>query len=173
LSLPPQIVRTFAEYAQGHQFLENSLGYPGLVDRARDRIRLRVWRYPSFEPHSSWSMIEAKSGLFLRRVIWEQRRDFTYGSETPFERPVYDKLCLDLENIEVTPFEAFEGIGLDGTRYGIERFSSFTSSKISWWESPPPGWTALQRWHQKAIEIFDSVLPMSTAGMEGASERPR
>ena len=105
-------------------------------------------------------------------MVWEQRRDFTYGSETPFEKLAYDKLCLDLENIHVAPFEAVEGIGLDGTWYGIERFSSFTSSKISWWQSPPPGWMALKRWHQQATEIFESVLPRSTTSIEAPSERP-
>jgi len=133
---------------------------------------LRVWRYPSFKPQCSWAIVEAKDELFLRRVVRDPFRGFTYGSETPFDKSVYDKLSAELENIQIAPFESAEGIGLDGTSHGIERVSFRVSLRISWWESPPSGWAALQGWHQKATQIFDSALPMSTVGIEYQSDWP-
>jgi len=171
LKLPPQILRTLSNDAEARYLLENPLDYPGLVTRPRSKVLLRVWRYPSFEPQCSWAIIEAEDELFLRRVI--RGPSGTYGSETPFEKPAYDNLATDLGNIQVTPFEADESLGLDGTWYGIERVSSHITATIRWWGCPPSKWPALERWHQKSTEIFDSVLPMSTVDIEAPSGRPR
>ena len=155
--------------------LENPVAYPGLISRKWSKVLLRVWLYPSFKPYCSWAIIHAERELFLRRVVWDQVRPvgvsagavpYTYGSETLFERMAYDKLSSDLATIRLAPFHVDGQFGLDGTRYGIEITRSALSTKLSWWETPPASWADLRQWHQQTVELFESILPLSTAGLE-------
>ena len=54
------------------QVLESPESYPSLTERPFARTLLRIWRYPSFEPYSSWALIQASSQVFLRRVTWDK-----------------------------------------------------------------------------------------------------
>jgi hypothetical protein len=60
-------------FGQAHALLDHPETYSGLAPHRDARRLLRLWRYPSFEPYCSWAVIEARSGLFLRRVVWDQR----------------------------------------------------------------------------------------------------
>lgn len=147
--------------------LESPESYPGLTKRSFARTLLRLWRYPSFEPYSSWALIEASSQMFLRRVTWDKSKisvtPVTYGSEAPIEALAYEGLLSRLREIQLPPFIAVATLGIDGTSYGIEIGAFFgRSARLSWWETPPPEWAALGTWHSEAVEKFDGLLPART-----------
>ena len=155
------------QYLKGLQLLESPASYPSLGERPYARTLVRLWRYPSFEPYSSWALIEAKSQVFLRRVTWDKSQwlDFTpvtFGSEVLIEAPAYEGLLSRLREIQLPPFINFNRLGLDGVTYGIEISVFGLSARLSWWDTPPPEWAALGTWHAEAIEKFDGLLPTST-----------
>ncbi len=147
--------------------LEHPERYPGLAERKLPRVLLRIWCYPSFDPYRSWAAIQAREGLFLRRIVWDQGRTgrlkpTTYGSEVPLEHSVFDELVADLQAIELPPFLAVSTIGLDGTSYGVETGSYMLSARLAWWQTPPEAWEPLRNWHARASALFDSLLPTAT-----------
>lgn len=150
------------------QMLESPESYPGLAERRFARTLVRIWRYPSFGPYSSWTLIQVKSQMFLRRVIWD-RSDMlaitpvTFGSEAQIEAPAYEGLLLRLREMQLSPFITVARLGLDGTTYGIETSVFGLAARLSWWETPPPEWAALGTWHAEAVETFAGLLPASTA----------
>jgi hypothetical protein len=149
------------------ELLEHPEAYPGLVERKFARVRLRLWRYPSFEPLRSWAVLQAKKALFLRRIVWDQGRTeglkpTTYGSEVPLEKPVLDMLLAELQAVELPPFLPVSSIGLDGTTYGVEAGSYMLSARLTWWEAPPKAWEPLRDWHMRTAALFDSLLPLAT-----------
>ena len=149
------------------QVLESPESYPSLTERPFARTLLRIWRYPSFEPYSSWALIQASSQMFLRRVTWGKSdvlaiTPVTFGSEAPIEAPAYEGLLLRLREIQLPPFITVSRLGLDGISYGIETSAFGLSARLSWWETPPPQWAALETWHAEAVEKFDGLLPAST-----------
>jgi hypothetical protein len=149
------------------QLLESPASYPGLAERPNARILVRLWRYPSFEPYSSWALIESKSQVFLRRVTWDKSQWLfttpdTFGSEVLIEAPAYEGLLSRLREIQLPPFINLASLGIDGITYGIEINLFGLSTRLSWWNTPPPEWAALGTWHAEAIEKFDGLLPAST-----------
>jgi hypothetical protein len=159
---------------KGREFLEPPENYPGLVERARASVCLRVWLYPSFEPQRSWAVIRAKEGLFLRRIVWDQQRrggglrpPDTYGSETPLANSVFDMLQAELQAIELPPFLPVPTIGVDGTSYGVETGSYMPSARLAWWHTLPEAWGPLRNWHARAAALFDSLLPPATPDCSG------
>ncbi|WP_152613568.1 hypothetical protein [Inquilinus limosus] len=97
--------------------LDRAEAYPGLVEHRNARQLLRLWRYPSFEPWCSWTVIEARSGLFLRRVIWDQHdrsgmpQPVTYGCEAPLPPEVIGPVLGDLAAIRLVPFPTASASG--------------------------------------------------------------
>jgi len=155
------------QYLKGLQVLESPESYPSLAERAYASTLVRLWRYPSFEPYSSWALIEAKSQVFLRRVTWDKSQwlditPVTFGSEVLIEAPAYEGLLSRLREIQLPPFINFNHLGLDGITYGIEISVFGLSASLSWWNTPTPEWAALGTWHAEAIEKFDGLLPTST-----------
>jgi hypothetical protein len=156
------------QYLKAMQMLEAPERYPGLAERPYARTLLRLWRYPSFEPYSSWALIETKSQVFLRRVTWDQTHvlgmPVTFGSEAPIEAqaPAYEELLARLRDIQLPPFIKVATCGIDGTSYGVEIGAFGLSARLSWWETPPPEWAALVSWHAETVEKFDGLLPAST-----------
>jgi hypothetical protein len=155
------------QYEKALRLLESPASYPGLAERARARVSLRIWRYPSFEPCSSWALVEASKSVFLRRVTWDQRHPLstepvTYGSEVPIKPHLYEPLLAQLRSIQLPPFIAVATLGIDGTSYGVEIGAFGLSARLSWWETPPREWAALHSWHADAVARFDALLPAST-----------
>lgn len=154
-------------FEKARRLLEAPGSYPGLAERPHAHVSLRIWRYPSFSPWSSWAIIEASKEMFVRRVTWDQSllsiEPVTYGSEAPIELSHLEPLLAELKNIELPPFMSVPTVGIDGTTYGIEIGVFRLSARLSWWETPPAEWAALHRWHAEAIARFDALLPESTA----------
>ena len=158
-----------AEHA-GLHLLEHPAEYPGLALLMPPRVLLRVWRYPSFEPWCSWAVLEADGSLFLRRIAWDHRRlvisdPITYGSEVLIERSTFDSLSSELHDIELMPFAPVSTLGIDGTTYGVEVGDFGVSARLSWWASPPADWVPVQEWHERAVALFESLLPAQTTSL--------
>jgi hypothetical protein len=153
---------------QAHALLDHPETYPGLVQHRGARRLLRLWRYPSFEPHCSWAVIEARSGLFLRRVVWDQRRQdpepVTYGSETVLRHEELAAVLAELAAIRLAPFPTMRILGLDGTGYGVEQGDGFRSARLDWSDlRHPEDWAPLHRWHERTAARFDALLPSRSA----------
>jgi hypothetical protein len=158
-------------FDRGRQILEHPELYPGLPQREYARVILRTWRYPSFEPYFSWAVVQAKGELFLRRVVWDQRRrdvpePITFGSEVPLDSKEYSLLLDELQVIKVPPFLSVSTVGLDGTSYGVESGSYMLSARLAWWEAAPAAWAPLQQWHERAASAFESLLPLATTSIK-------
>jgi len=153
---------------QAHALLDHPETYPGLVQHRDARRLLRLWRYPSFEPYCSWAVIEARSGLFLRRVIWDQRRHdpepVTYGSEAVLRQEEYAAVLAELAAIKLAPFPTIRILGLDGTGYGVEQGDGFRSARLEWCDlHHPEDWAPLHQWHERTAARFDALLPARSA----------
>lgn len=149
--------------------LENPLRYPGLPRKKSPKVLLRVWRYPAFEPHCSWTVIEDKKQYFLRRVVWDQRTGGIspdakkmYGAEAQLDESVLDALQEGLWAITLPAFILVNTVGIDGVSNGIEVGNYMASARFSWWCDPPTEWAPLQAWHNEAIQVFERLLPSST-----------
>lgn len=150
---------------RAYALLDRPEVHPGLVRRWPARQLLRLWRYPSFEPFRSWAVIEVKSGLFLRRVVWNrldgsaEPQPVTYGFEAPLGQrdvaPVLDELAA----VRLVPFPARGFLGLDGTRFGVEQSNGLRSARLDWWDVHPEDWKPLHQWHERMTARFDSLLP--------------
>ena len=155
-------------FGQAHALLDHPETYPGLVQHRDARRLLRLWRYPSFEPYCSWAVIEARSGLCLRRVVWDQRRQdpepVTYGSETVLRPEELAAVLAELAAIRLAPFPVMRILGLDGTGYGVEQGDRSGSARLEWWDlRHPEDWAPLHRWHERTAARFDALLPARSA----------
>lgn len=164
-------MRSHEQYLKAMQMLESPESYPGLTERPHARTLLRIWRYPSFEPYSSWALIEARSQVFLRRVTWDKSELLaitpdTFGCEAPVEAQAYEGLLARLREIQLPSFISEVRLGIDGVTYGVEVAAFGLSARFSWWNTPPPQWAALESWHSEAIETFDGLLPVSTPSID-------
>src|SRR5262245_14115834 len=107
------------------RLLERPLDYPGLVKRRGASQAVRIWRSPSFDPESSWAMIEDKDEWYVRRVVYVQRaagREIwhdTFASEGRLAEALALSLIRDLREIRIDAFVERSGLGLDGARYGV------------------------------------------------------
>lgn len=156
------------QYEEALKYLESPASYPGLAIRPRAQTLLRIWRFPSFQPWSSWALLEELEQVFLRRVTWDKRHPAsltpaTYGSEVLVESATYEPLLSRLRAVQVLPFIPVSTFGIDGTLCGIEIGAVFdVSARLIWWETPPAEWSELHSWHLAAVREFDALLPAST-----------
>ena len=158
------------QFEKALRILESSASYPGLPQYRHSCVSLRIWEYPSFQPYSSWAIIEASKQMFLRRVTWHHIpsiEPITFGSEVPIEPTQLEPLLAQLKSIQIPPFIRVPTVGIDGTTYGIEIRSFRVSARLSWWETPPAEWAALQSWHAQAVATFEALLPASTPSVSG------
>jgi hypothetical protein len=106
---------------EARRLLERPLEYPGLVER-RSRV-VRIWRSPSFDPESSWTIIEDKGEWYVRRVVYVQQaaadgfRHDTFASEGRLAEGLALSLIRDLRAIRIEPFLPLGGLGLDSVSY--------------------------------------------------------
>jgi hypothetical protein len=154
------------------RLLERPLDYPGLVQRRGANQEVRIWRAPSFDPESSWTIIADKSEWFVRRVVYVRRSAAgeiwhdTFASEARLAEPVALSVVRDLRAICIVPFVKLSGLGLDGTAYGIETGSFMAQVRLSWWGKAPEEWGALRSWYAATIGVLESQLPPSTTPLQ-------
>jgi hypothetical protein len=138
--------------------------FPLLQKLSRVEVRVRLWTYPSFDEWKSWTVIQADQGLLLRRLTWTQSRvpvssPITTGAEALFPEEGWKQLESELEAQTIRPITKLSGIVLDGTWYGLACKSYQSSIEMQWQNQPPAEWKAVYGWWQKAVTIFDDLLP--------------
>jgi hypothetical protein len=157
---------------EARRLLERPLDYPGLVQRRDASQAVRIWREPSFDPESSWTIIADKGGYFVRRVIHVRRSlageiwHDTFASEASLDEPVALSLIHDLCAIRIVPFVKRTRFGVDGVTYGVEAADSMLQVRFSWWDKAPEEWGALRSWFGTAIRVLEAQLPASPTPLQ-------
>ena len=153
-------------HQQALDILSHPHNYPGLPEHRQPAI-LRIWEYPSFAPYVSWAIFRSKKECAVRRITWAQSKTIapqpvTYGAEAAIEESALNKLLNELAKIQLPPFLDVPTLGIDGASYGVEIGSFGASARLCWWNKLPQEWAALQQWHERAVQQFESLLPART-----------
>jgi hypothetical protein len=148
--------------------LEHPESYPALPSRPSSRLRILIWKYPSFEPFASWALMADKQATFVRRVVWDPTKDnmlepVTYGAESPIEASVADQVLTELSALTLPLYVQATGIGLDGTRCGVEVGDHMSKARFAWWEEEPLAWEPLRKWHERTLVLLEARLPHRSA----------
>jgi hypothetical protein len=141
--------------------------YPGLLPVPEAEMRL--WIYPSFAPYASWSVHRAMSRIIVRRVVAQPRISpleagtgmQSYASEADVaESEVSATLasfeCLDLVALARHPPQ---GLGIDGTVFGIQRGCGPSAQVLEWWSVFPPALSSIAEWHRITRRLLNGFLP--------------
>lgn len=147
---------------------------------------LRLWIYPSFEPHQVWFFSEPDFKTInpktfrIIKAVWDRNEDYKrlsnpfkglregFGSEPKIEvssieieREFFENLFNDLQTI---PFPAFanyrKSIGIDGVRSGIETFDFTHRTTISWWSIYPTEWQKIVDWFEKTVDSIEKKFKL-------------
>lgn len=175
---------------EGICFLESPENYPTLKEMKNAESIFRIWRYHSLSVCSSWLLYKQTEDFFVRRLEWDRTKDnlyfgdskpTIYGSETEISKEQSEAIIEKLKSTAIQPFLISDLVGIDGTTYGIEaKFENLKSKyllredfaiKFSWWHKPIENWKPLADWLDETSDIFDSLLPASTAKMIEAEFR--
>lgn len=153
-----------SDVEQAKFVLEQAEHFELLPKHSNMRVLARVWIYPTFAPWMSWTVLSARSGFYVRRIIWDQSRQNTatfsfFGSEGHLQKEVWTSLASELDQLVIQPFVAVNGLHIDGTIFGVERISDCITAKLSWWGDPPSSWEAVAHWHTTTIKAFQLLLP--------------
>jgi hypothetical protein len=147
---------------------------------------LRVWHYPAFHTHTSWSVFarrrpsDRETVYLLRVASWDRPDDARRFSDPLYglserHRPLPSVSAHDyqlttaefeaefdgLRQVSMTPF-AQHPIGIDGEVYGIQT----QRLRFDWWCDGPSGWTELVSKIMRLIDYFRS------ATSEGSPQTP-
>jgi hypothetical protein len=137
---------------------------------------LRVWHYPAFDAHRSWTVFEARRsddpGPLVREVTaippgWsgfplplEEVRMKVSPPQTIFTRdarvPAEELRArlADGQRILVAPFAPIARIVLDGETSGIEILDSPDRARFQWWCEGTPEWRELVAWATDLRNFF-------------------
>ncbi len=147
---------------------------------------LRVWHYPAFRTHTSWSVFtrrrptDREPAYLLRVASWDMpddaRRfhDPLYGlserlrplpsvtaQDYQLSTTAFEERFAALRQVSMSPF-AQHPIGIDGEVYGVQT----QRLRFDWWCEAPSGWTELERQIMELIDYF------STATSGDSSQTP-
>ncbi len=142
---------------------------------------LRLWIYPSFEPHKMWIFYEPDfrtiqpKTLIVRQVVWDRNDDGQrlndplkglkegFHTEPTFEiksieitKENFNKMFDELQNIQFPAFANYKkSIGIDGVRCGIETYDFTHHTNIYWWSVYPKEWQNLVNWFNEAKHFLE------------------
>lgn len=125
---------------------------------------LRVWYYPAFFVHTSWTVFDppdpARTRL-VRQVQWDRPHDLLRfsdpleGVKQGFQAPptvsVRDARVVDttlrrhlaeLRRLPIPVAGLAAPIGLDGEVFGLQCYGSFLATHLQWWGEGPHAWSA-------------------------------
>jgi hypothetical protein len=158
--------------------LDTPASYPLLAPLGRlDRVPVSLGFFPSFEPYRTWALVQRQDGWFVRRVVWNRVGDYArgninapalFGSEAKLPTEEARTLTEKLSSLTV-PLALPKRFGLDGTTSTLAIDNLFDAFTLEWWESGPPGWEGVARWHAEAVEFFEAHLPTTTFDAERRS----
>ncbi len=128
-------------------------------------VTLRLWHYPAFFNHVSWSIFEPlrdehdKRQPLVREVVWDRAHDLVRfsdpleGVRQGFHSPPtlhvrdavvspreYQQLLRDIATHPVPLVQFQPVIGLDGEDFGIVAEVGFNSARAEWWGDGPTQW---------------------------------
>lgn len=154
------------------EVLLNPERFPSLHKRTDFHRQLCVWRLPSFEPHSSWSLFVAdrSKDYVVRRLEHDPRRGLPsnridphiFGAEAPVREAAGLKIIATFEGLSVPPFRRPGWVGLDGTYFGVHFGNNWQGTRINWWSRPSEDWSPLIATFNALIQQFEEILPAST-----------
>lgn len=155
---------------KAYRLLEYPEIYPGLMARREVDRKLVLFRYPSFEVSTSWSLFRANKDSWVRRIEWDPSKQIssddieacTYGCEAPCSTELSESVLSSLSSIKFAPFEQPELMGTDGTIYGIKTGNHWLSCSLRWWHLPQDDWQPLAQWFETTVISFEKILPEST-----------
>lgn len=159
---------------EARRLLKNPLDHPGLVKRPRASLKVRLWRSPSFDPESSWTILADGDGWFVRRIVYAPRFEagirwrHTYGAEGRMQAKAATALLQDLYAIRLPPFVEIKTMGVDGVRHGVEAGAFLNHVSLSWWGEAPEGWGPLRDWCDVAVRELEANLPPCTIPLQVA-----
>ncbi|MCB9682115.1 MAG: hypothetical protein H6733_11675 [Alphaproteobacteria bacterium] len=140
-------------------------GLPPLADAARLGA---TWRWPSFSPWQSWTLLRRRGAFEVRRRTWVQpqgplRPARCFVAMGRVEASVAAALVesFDASWLRLDPQAASWGI--DGTTCGVlVPDAQGTFSQLSWWSQPPEAWAPIVTWHDRATAALERFLPSGT-----------
>lgn len=162
---------TAQQDAKAYRLLEYPEIYPGLVARRELDRKLLLFRYPSFEVSTSWSLFGADKECWIRRIEWDRSKwfpsedaePFTYGCEVACSTEFSENILSSLSSIKICPFIQPELTGLDGVIHGIKTGNYWFSCSLRWWSLPKDDWQPLAQWFENTVNSFEEILPESTS----------
>ena len=150
--------------------LDECLVYQGLKLLKRPIRHLSIYRLPSFDPSSSWTLFKDEGAWHVRRIVLATVQEgpgwaaHSYGADGLLEEEAALGLLKELSSLSVSAFETHSAtIGIDGMRTrvkvwrGVERHMA-----LDWWGAAPERWTPLRDFVHQAIETMEAALPSST-----------
>jgi len=154
--------------AKAQRLLEHPKDLP-----PRDTIRrygsvLRLWHYPAYGPHTSWTILQpgrkmpAGAPPLAREITWDRLSDNQRMSAEPYQLEprlsMRDTLLpkdelsrlLDIGRELSVPIVVFsQTVGLDGEYFGLETYETSPFVKAQWWCQGPTEWRHFTDWfHQ-------------------------
>lgn len=164
------MITTAKQNEKAYQLLEYPEIYPGLLARRKFDRKLLLFRYPSFDVSTSWSLFRTDKEFWVRRIEWDRSKWFpsedaepyTYGCEVSCSTELSANILSSLSSIKISPFEQPGLIGLDGIIHGIETGNHWLSCTLRWWYLPKDDWRPLAQWFEKTVSSFEQILPEST-----------
>ena len=146
--------------------------FPSLPKRSEYDRLICLWRIPSFEPHSSWSLYRERktNEHFVRRLEHDPHRGLpanisaphVFGSEAPISAELATKIVEQFEGLTVPMFRRPAWAGMDGVSFGVHIGNFWQSTTVNWWSSFSPEWKPLNELFQEIVVQLDSLLPAST-----------
>lgn len=129
------------------------------------RPLIRLWHYPAFFAHTSWTVFEPldeeSRTRLVRQVRWDRPRDLLrfsdplegvkQGLHAPPSVSVRDVRVGDnvlrgylheLSGLPIPVVGIETPIGLDGETFGLQLYGHFLAAQLQWWGEGPPAWSA-------------------------------
>jgi hypothetical protein len=154
--------------------LGNSLGYPGLATLKWALPHFTIFRLPSFDPSSSWTLIETNSDWRVRRIVLAQVSEMgvwnahTFGAEGFLSEATAIELLENLSALSIPLFDTrADSIGLDGMTCGLRlQKASKLEASFFWWGTALEGCAEVREFVARAIETFEAALPASSHALQ-------
>ena len=152
---------------------QNPEKFESLPKREEHYRLLCLWRIPSFEALSSWSLYETKSqnDFILRRLEYDYHKHTLINNENPDiigSEAIIDSVQLKnilkaFVELKIPIFHQNDRVTiLDGTSYGIEFGNWWQKTIVHWQESVNKEWYPLMELFNNTIKLMDHYLPKST-----------
>jgi hypothetical protein len=165
--------------AQAFRLLEQAEELEPRMARQSRTLMLRLWHYPSFDAHRSWTVVTShRTGapppyLLVREVTWDRLGDSRRLTD-PLEglkHGFHSRPSLAVRDAEIAPasLDSFlrtapllsfpiigigGPVGLDGESFGIECGDLFQKVRLEWWGNGPPEWRAFTAWAQEIRDFL-------------------